>query len=103
MGMKLRRKEFQMSEGRYMGSPCVFPYTGKYSVCDEACPAAPLRASLDFGAILYRERLLREADGCVSSDGGKGYRMPTVLKVFLVCVLCIGLITGIVYLIKWLF
>jgi hypothetical protein len=29
--------------------------------------------------------------------------MPTVLKVFLVCVLCIGLITGIVYLIKWLF
>lgn len=29
--------------------------------------------------------------------------MPTVLKVILVCVLCIGLITGIVYLIKWLF
>jgi hypothetical protein len=28
--------------------------------------------------------------------------MYTVLKVILVCILCIGVITGIVYLVKWL-
>lgn len=29
--------------------------------------------------------------------------MNTVLKIVLVCILCIGIITGIVYLVKWLF
>ncbi len=29
--------------------------------------------------------------------------MNKVLKIILVCILCIGLITGIVYLVKWLF
>ncbi len=28
--------------------------------------------------------------------------MNKVLKIILVCVLCLGLITGIVYLVKWL-
>lgn len=28
--------------------------------------------------------------------------MPRVVKLVLVCMLCIGLITGIVYLVKWL-
>lgn len=28
--------------------------------------------------------------------------MPTIVKVLLLCVLCVGLITGIVYLVKWL-
>ncbi len=28
--------------------------------------------------------------------------MKKVLKVILVCILCIGLITGVVYLVKWL-
>jgi hypothetical protein len=29
--------------------------------------------------------------------------MSTVLKIILVCILCIGTITGMVYLVKWLF
>jgi len=29
--------------------------------------------------------------------------MPKAIKLIVVCVLCIGIITGIVYLIKWLF
>jgi hypothetical protein len=29
--------------------------------------------------------------------------MHTVFKIVLVCILCIGVITGIVYLVKWLF
>jgi len=27
--------------------------------------------------------------------------MPTIVKVVLVCALCIGFITGIVYIVKW--
>lgn len=29
--------------------------------------------------------------------------MPRAAKLIVVCVLCVGIITGIVYLIKWLF
>ncbi len=29
--------------------------------------------------------------------------MPATIKIILVCILCIGVITGIVYLVKWLF
>jgi phage shock protein PspC (stress-responsive transcriptional regulator) len=29
--------------------------------------------------------------------------MPKAIKLIVVCILCVGVITGIVYLIKWLF
>lgn len=29
--------------------------------------------------------------------------MPVIVKIIVLCILCIGLITGIVYLIKWFF
>jgi hypothetical protein len=29
--------------------------------------------------------------------------MPVIVKIIVLCILCIGLITGIVYLVKWLF
>lgn len=28
--------------------------------------------------------------------------MPTILKIMLICALCVGIITGIVFLVKWL-
>jgi preprotein translocase subunit SecE len=36
------------------------------------------------------------------SHTSKDENMPTIVKVLLLCVLCVGLITGIVYLVKWL-
>jgi hypothetical protein len=36
------------------------------------------------------------------SHTSKDENMSTIVKVLLLCVLCVGLITGIVYFVKWL-
>ena len=40
---------------------------------------------------------------CYNLIGSSGAGMDKVFKIVLVCIACIGIITAIVYLVKWLF